>query len=764
MTNLKIDFDSLTNLVAKPTPAGSSASHTATLASLSKELTSCRALLAETQTTCATATKATETLKIGILERDSYILQLQKMISDKNQRIAQLAHDLSANEQQLLTEQLKSGPTDNDALKEQNELLSSQVNQYYQQYLSDQASIEALNQSLTTMQETVQAQQERISQLEAILEGRSSTEELDKWKKAYYELYDRIQGEIAQVAEEAEVTDLNEVVEQNGSSALSEIAEQVAQVVLNSPTTNAVEQLEVELVEPLPTVESVHAIESFEPIQPIEQIDLNSETVEFEQVPYEQITPFEVTETIVLSPSQFMSPLVSSPSTVEEVHMSDFEPEPIPEYPVASNPLPNPEQSDLYPSLPEATESNLLKPAIITAVIEAQEAPVLNEQFEAVQLAPRNTLPDVNAAVVESVYPDLPQPLNEKRASLAEPVQHLEEAKPEIEQVLEFFDNLPDEVPDSSINASFEIPAGLDAPVIDGEVPQFDYIAEDDGAGYAVEDDGSGYSEELVSEHQQSNVQEHLQDNAQEHQFYSEEQVQQAYDEQQYAEYESNETSEQKYTDYESTETSEQQYAGYDTAETNGLQHNYHQVTDTNEQQYAGYETSETNDQHYVDTEQTTEEQYPVYTEQTIEEQYYTEEPTAQYAYQQNHKEYPYDASVNQNTSSFEEHFEQVCAENQQFEQEYSTQPAQEYDYSQIYYDEATNCSYGFDQSCAQHYYYDHATGEYHYYIPASQETVDDVDVLSNPSIPDASGPPLLPLQASSSLSDSRQPDEVYSI
>ena len=694
MTSLKVDFESLTNLVAKPTPAGFSASHTATLASLSKELSSCRALLAETQASFASASKTSETLKIGILERDTYILQLQKMISDKNQRIAQLAHDLSANEQQLLTEQLKSGGSEQNesALKEQNELLSTQVNQYYQQYLADQAAIEALNQSIATMQETVQAQQERIAQLEAMLEGRTSSEELEMWKKAYYELYDQIQGEMAN-ASAVEATEANE---------LSEIAEQVAQVVLESPiekeaNINEVQEHPFEPVERIEYIEPVHSIENVEYIEPVHSVE-NVEYIEQVQsiepvqsveavkvpenqqfVQVEAISEQTSQEPLVLSPSQFMSPLVSSPSTVEELHMSDFDPEPVPEFPSATNPLPNPEPSELYPSLPEAIE-NLPKPAIITAPVDVANE---EEPLETVQFVSTNPLPDANAAIVESVYPDLPQPVIEKRASLAESITlatETEVEKPEIEQVLEFFDNLPEQ-PESSFNASFELPSELEEiqQVVEGaeeagHITQFDYAASDaaepDHSNDATEEQASfDYSQQYYTEQDQS---------VQEQQYYAEPtgQEQQFYTEQISAEPTGQE--QQFYTDQVCADQAgpESQYYTEPTEQVSSDQQYFAESYDDQPQQYVGYTDS-------------------AYAEQPQVEQ-----------------------------SSFEQHFQQVCAENQQFEQEYSAQEAevtQEYDYSQVYYDEATNCSYGFDHSCGQHYYYDHATGEYHYYVPAEE-------------------------------------------
>ena len=96
------------NLVVRPTPIGTKASHTATLAQLSKDLVESRALLSSCQAHLTETTNLAEKLKIGIAERDAYISQLQRFISEKNQKIAQMAHEMSSHyEQQQRQQQLQ---------------------------------------------------------------------------------------------------------------------------------------------------------------------------------------------------------------------------------------------------------------------------------------------------------------------------------------------------------------------------------------------------------------------------------------------------------------------------------------------------------------------------------------------------------------------------------------------------------------------------------------------------------------------------------
>lgn len=779
--------------MGKPTPAGTSASQTATL---HKELAACRALLAETQNSHAQALKAAETFKIGIAERDAYIAHLQKMISDKNQRIAQLAHDLSLTEQSLVQAQLNAGNgTKNEpnvALEAQNELLTEQVNQYYQQYLADQAAIEALNQIIASIQETVQKQQQRIEELEAQLlqNNQSPNEELEAWKQAYRELYAQFSefstNSVTEATEDAEPATLIEPVV---------LVENSFDTSLQAATEDAIQPPIEEQITKYPLVEVSNHETLSEIAEQVAQVVLESPVVDSEDI-------------MILSPSQFMSPLESSSpksGSVEELSMSDFEPQPSEELPMIANPLPNPEASNFYPTLPAAEVA--IKPATIISTEQSQQA----EQegvLETIQLQPSNPLPNPNVAIVEDAYPQLPpQPDMQRRASVSspetQPAQIGESA--EIDQVLEFFEKLPEvqeatPVIDEVANASFEMPSEFEA-----EVQEIEQISE------TLPEATKQVTFEEHSQYQGYDSQQH------ESQQYCEHDLSRSYEDynqtQQYENY--NRTQEFEGRDQTQEGHFDQSYNEHSN-ETDHFEQHFQQVYDDNqkfEQEYAGVEpVAETQ---YSTEAQQEYSQDPVYAQQEpyseqqeienygeqqqqvdqlqfeqCSEQYteqhwqYSDQPTEQYAeltteqyteQQESTDQYPEKQQeqqpFDQYSDEYAEQQQEQYAEQQQDHQseQYPEQLEQQStDYTDTYYDEGTNCSYGFDHSCNQYYYYNHTTGESQYYMPEEQQQQQmyaNEDAASNPSIPQDHGPPLVQLQAASSEAhQTREADQVYSI
>lgn len=254
------------NLVARPTPAGTRASHTATLAQLTKDLSECRSLLTDTQSHLSQSGRLIETLKIGISERDAYILQLQKLISEKNQKIAQMAHELSNLEQQQQQQQ------------QQQRFPLTSDNQH-----CDQEALKSLKETIKQFQETVARQQARIQELEALLSGHNNSE-LEKWKDAYHKLYEQVQQQLNfNLSEKAESVNNEKMDEAEGT------------VFINKEDPSEFENV---------TVTSAFC--------PTEKITFTSAFCpEEEQAPQSKELEVEI-----LSPSMFMSPLVEDEQTV----------------------------------------------------------------------------------------------------------------------------------------------------------------------------------------------------------------------------------------------------------------------------------------------------------------------------------------------------------------------------------------------------------------------------------------------------------------
>ena len=426
------------NLVVRPTPIGTKASHTATLAQLGKDLVESRALLASCQAHLSETSSLADKLKIGITERDAYILQLQKFISEKNQKIAQMAHEMSSHYEQQQQQQQQLAP--------------------YEKCLTDQASLKSLNDTIKSFQETVARQQARIEELEALLkETEEKDGELEKWKEAYHKLYGQLQQQLNFVDVSGNASFNSEEVPVRFENYTADVA--------NNFDEN--EPLIIEEYDSTDTTESLNVIDTADILDESLKIH-NSDNIE------------------VLSPSMFMSPLTESEIVLSEPFFAESSSENSlsPEL-VSVNQIPLPDAMNEYPSLTEEIDTSFTAAVIVSEEFANNEPnPSTDEVIENIlsECPPDNFLasdPDENVEIVSKeeiknvlrFFDDLPGDSAEED-SLFEVQEelnqmHITDETKSVDQ------QMPDVIESTKkhINDSFELPADM-------EGDEFDYYAE----------------------------------------------------------------------------------------------------------------------------------------------------------------------------------------------------------------------------------------------------------------------------------------------
>jgi len=768
------------NLVARPTPAGTSASHTATLAQSLKDLTECRALLASTQSHLTHTLNLSETLKIGISERDSYIQQLQKLITEKNQKIAQMAHEMSNFEQQQQQVQLQTNDNQGMSLS------------------SDQVALNSLHETLKNFQETVNKQQARIEELELLLAQSRTTgpdspiNELEKWKEAYHKLYEQVQQQLNFNLSDGDNGNFDnnyEVNEQSNTDNNFETIEHSNTDVNYEVNEHLSNDNNYEVDEHLATDNNYQVNEQ-------SSNDTNEQLVEHHSDSYESAALLVQSDSIeVLSPSMFMSPLVeddfslsSGPVVIEE-SSEDSSLKTFGSSPELKSSNQIPEMASEYPELKEAQETSFNAALIVSDEFAHNEPSHLDEILKTEPCSISSECPPDNFLA-------------------SEPDENILASKEEIKNVLDFFDKLP-EVSRASVKDEI-VPSETTEIINDISNIQedFDQLNFDNSEPTVIVHPYNVEENNVESlENEQENVES------------------------------MNVTTEQP--TFEQLIPQEQTTFEQEASESyNSYEQNYHQY-----EQQETYENQNYNETNYTETEQngggTVEslEQEPVYpvendgtTTETSNQDYYSNSSAINYtegASQDYYKDYYTDNTVQQVTPQATEEYNYentsqaitdfpivVDDQQQQLQQEqqnyevYGTQgqatyedptvtstASQEQQQEYYYYDEATGFTYGFDQNMNQYYYYDPNTGEYTYYTAEAAETVADAqptsyeatataessnynyhqqyygegtsEASSNPSLFNTTGPPLVPLQAKhepSTLSGNFVPEQVYNL
>lgn len=733
------------HLVARPTPAGTSASQTATLAQTLKDLTECRALLVTTQGQLSHSTTLSETLKRGISERDAYICQLQKLITEKNQKIAQMAHEMSNFEQEQLQQQHQEGA-------------NSSFGQINSHSSSDQLALQNLQETIKNFQDTVNKQQARIEELEHLLTlsrngPDSPISELEKWKDAYHKLYEQVQQQL-----NFNLSEGDEIVE---NSHEDEESKKANEPVLNVYAENPIDS-------------SLEASNNFDEVVEAPKGEENNLLGVTSSIPSDSVE--------ILSPSMFMSPLAaddsslsSGPVVVEDEYENTAESPELKSF----NQLPEQVKSFEYPELKEAQDTSF-NAAVIVSEDFAHNAPNSSDE-----ILISNECPPENFLA-------------------SEPDDNQVATKQEIEQVLDFFDNLPQVTRSSSkplenaahevsnfsdidfnslnLNENEHLPHNALPEQFISEQQSSDHVesvAEDQSSVEAFANEQENVDSSLINRQEDSsvtngpalvnegvtfnsslnneasfensqgnveasfeNIQENVDDNSSlinEHVDYSVDNTN--YQAQNQEEYYSNEQAHEGagYETYQEKETSSyDHYKDY-----------YANYPDSNQQQEESIA---------VDSQVSQEFNYPIYENSQVapeytDSQYYTTEPG-------------------------------VSAESDpQAYDALNSAPQEQQEY--YYYDESTGFTYGFDQNMNQYYYYDPNTGEYTYYTAAEAETGEDTqnaigndeatnyqqyytegtsEASSNPSLFDTAGPPIVPLQAPSTLSGNFVTEQVYNL
>ena len=763
---LRKNCESLINLVARPTPAGGKASHTATLAQLTKDLTQCRTLLNDTQYHLNQNSTLAETLKIGISERDSYIVQLQKIISEKNQRIAQMAHEMSNFEQQQQQQQQKIDLTeaDNNSSHNQEEIVKT----YYERYLSDQAALQNLKETLKSFQATVHRQQTRIEELENLLaisrngNGLETDKKLEESKEAYHKMYDQVQQQ------------LNFNLSENGDVV------DVKQQIYDSPEQESNENSKSIEILSAGTKESEN-----------ENVAVSSENFDFLNVTSNTSTDIET-----LSPSLFMSPLANESKNIDSpliIETSGNENENTPEL-KSFNSMPKTDSFNEYPKLTEYSEISCTAALIVPEKVET--LPQESQSFEQIktECPPDNFLasetddeaPVSNEEIrqVLDFFDQLPEPpkaqledslIENEVGSLQENLEHLQFEDQSYNGNENFIENNSEE----SFKNNFEFDGQKEQEqYLDQQVPEF-------VSGSL--DDINSFNQVGSVEKRQENEQADFNNNENDNSIYFEQNYNQE-DIQKFVYQQSEEfndkLNEQNYN-YGQTQYQEQEQEQEQDQGNNYNQEQYQeyynqeqpgQIYDQNGNYY--YDQSQTN-QNYAhdpflqDTLQGKSQEY--LEERSCKKlQEYSQDQTQEQLHEQSHEyEYPQEFTHEQSQEySQEQSYEypeedlqtQTYAHEQvEFNQEYSNDQVQEYsnDQNQVYsndqsqsyqndtygyesypeqqkqseqsqlpqeqqseyyyYDEATGYTYGFDHNVNQYYYYDPSTCEYTYYTTDEQ-------------------------------------------